>query len=159
MGGKEVVLTYEGLRNLEKELEMLKSVRRREVAEKIRRALSFGDISENSEYDEAKNEQAMVESRIIKLEEMLNNAKVLDEDEIDTTKISIGTKVRLLDMEFNEESDYYIVGSTEANPLENKISDESPMGKALINKKVGDEVVVEAPKGNFTYKVIEIYIS
>src|SRR5690554_3787894 len=132
MGGKEVVLTYEGLVNLEKELEILKSVRRREVAEKIRQALSFGDISENSEYDEAKNEQAYIESRIVKIESMLKNAVIIDEDEVNTESVCLGCKVKLMDLELNEPVEYLIVGSTEADPGKARISNESPVGKALM---------------------------
>jgi len=126
---KEVVLTYEGLQKLEQELENLKTVKRREVAERIKQALSFGDISENSEYDEAKNEQAYIEGRIFQLENMLKNAKVIDEEDIQTDVVSIGSKVKVLDMEFDEEVEYYIVGSTEADPSQYKISNESPVGK------------------------------
>lgn len=135
---KEVVLTYEGLQKLEQELENLKTVKRREVAERIKQALSFGDISENSEYDEAKNEQAYIEGRIFQLENMLKNAKVIDEEDIQTDVVSIGSKVKVLDMEFDEEVEYYIVGSTEADPSQYKISNESPVGKALIGGKIGE---------------------
>ena len=115
MLNKEVVLTYEGLKKLEQELEQLKTVKRREIAERIKQALSFGDISENSEYDEAKNEQAYIEGKIIQLENMLKNAKVIDEDDVKTDMVSIGSKVRILDKEFDEEVEYHIVGSTEAD--------------------------------------------
>lgn len=144
---KEVVLTYEGLQKLEQELENLKTVKRREVAERIKQALSFGDISENSEYDEAKNEQAYIEGRIFQLENMLKNAKVIDEEDIQTDVVSIGSKVKVLDMEFDEEVEYYIVGSTEADPSQYKISNESPVGKALIGGKIGDIVEVTVPDG------------
>src|SRR5690242_12335530 len=130
MTNKEVVLTYEGLKKLEDELEVLKGVKRREIAERIKQALSFGDISENSEYDEAKNEQAHIEGRIVQLENMLKHAKVIDEDEVSTDAVSLGSKVKLLDMEFDEEVEYYIVGSTEADPGKFKISNESPVGSA-----------------------------
>ncbi len=153
---KQVVLTYEGLEKLEKELEELKTVKRKEIADKIKVALGFGDLSENSEYDEAKNEQAMVESRIVQLENMLKNAKVLDDDEITTDKVTIGSRVTVLDVEFNEEMEYSLVGSTEANPSLGKISDESPLGRALIGRSVGDEVEVAAPIGNLMYKIIHI---
>lgn len=153
---KQIVLTDDGLKKLEDELETLKTEKRREIAEKIKQALSFGDLSENSEYDEAKNEQAMVEARIAKLEQMLKNVKVLDDDEITTDVISIGSKVLLYDQEFEEEVSYHIVGSTEADPSEAKISDESPVGKALLGHRIGDEVVVEAPAGNMVFKVLEI---
>jgi len=156
MVNKEVVLTYEGLQKLEQELEFLKTVKRREVAERIKQALSFGDISENSEYDEAKNEQAHVEGRIVQLENMLKNAKVIDEDEVKTDVVSLGSKVTLLDMEYNEEIEYYIVGSAEANPSEFKISNESPVGRALIGKEKGTVVDVVVPDGIAKYKIIDI---
>lgn len=156
MINKEVVLTYEGLKKLEDELEYLKSVKRREVAERIKHALSFGDISENSEYDEAKNEQAQVEGRIAQLESMLKRARVIDEDEVSTEKVSIGSRVRLYDIEFDEEVEYLIVGSTEADPAKNKISNESPVGKALIGKQKGDVVEVEVPDGTIKFKILEI---
>lgn len=153
---KEVVLTYEGLKKLEEELDYLKSVRRREIAEKIKQALDFGDISENSEYDEAKEEQANLEMKIIHIENMLKNAKVIDEDDIKTDAVSIGSKVKLLDIEFNEEIVYYLVGSTEADPSQYKISNESPIGMAIIGEKVGDTVEVAAPGGVIKYKILEI---
>jgi transcription elongation factor GreA len=156
MTGKQVVLTYEGLRKLEEELEFLKGMKRREVAERIKQALAFGDISENSEYDEAKNEQAQVEGRIVQLENMLKNAKVIDEDEVSTEVVSLGSKVRLLDMEFDEEVEYYIVGSTEANPSNSKISNESPVGSALIGKGRGEIVEVLVPDGIIKFKILEI---
>ena len=156
MQNKEVVLTYEGLQKLEQELENLKTVRRREVAERIKQALSFGDLSENSEYDEAKNEQAYVEGRIVQLENMLKNAKVIDEDEVKTDAVSIGAKVMVFDLEFDEEVEYHIVGSTEADPSKYKISYESPVGKALIGKKMGTMVEVEVPDGVIKFKILEI---
>jgi len=156
MVNKEVVLTYEGLQKLEQELEFLKTVKRREVAERIKQALSFGDISENSEYDEAKNEQAQVEGRIVQLENMLKNAKVIDEDEVKTDVVGVGSKVTILDMEFNEEIEYYIVGSAEANPTQFKISNESPVGRALMGKKKGTVVDVIVPDGVVKYKIIDI---
>lgn len=156
MTGKEVVLTYEGLKKLEGELEYLKTVRRREVAERIKQALTFGDISENSEYDEAKNEQARVEGRIVQLEKMLKNARVIDESEVSTEQVSVGSKVRLLDMQSNEEVEYYLVGSTEADPSKFKISNESPVGKGLIDKKKGDVVEIMVPDGVIEYKILEI---
>ncbi|MFZ5989860.1 MAG: transcription elongation factor GreA [Bacillota bacterium] len=157
MVNKEVVLTYEGLQKLEQELEFLKTVKRREVAERIKQALSFGDISENSEYDEAKNEQAHVEGRIAQLETMLKHAKVIDEDEVKTDVVSVGSKVNVLDMEFNEEVEYYIVGSTEADPSKYKISNESPVGKALLGKKKGTVVEVQVPDGVIKFKVLGIH--
>ncbi len=153
---KQIVLTYEGLEKLEKELEYLKTVSRKDVAAKIKQALAFGDLSENSEYDEAKNEQAQIESRIVQLENMLKNAKVIDDDEVSTDMVSLGSKVKVLDIEFNEEIQYVLVGSTEANPTEFKISDESPVGKALIGQKVGDEVEATVPMGVIKFKILEI---
>ena len=153
---KQTILTDEGLKKLEEELEHLKTVTRKEVADKIKVALSFGDLSENSEYDEAKNEQALVESRIAQIEMMLKNVKILDEDEISNDIISVGSRVKLYDTEFDEEVDYQIVGSTEADPLQGRISDESPVGKFLLGHKVGDMVDVETPGGVCTYKVLEI---
>lgn len=153
---KEIVLTYEGLKAREEELEYLKTQKRKEISEKIKVALGFGDLSENAEYDEAKNEQAEVEMRIVKLEKMLKSAKVIDDDEISTDVVAIGCKVKVYDMDFEEEAEYYIVGSTEANPNQNKLSDESPVGRALIGAKVDDIVTVEAPNGEFQIKVLEI---
>jgi transcription elongation factor GreA len=153
---KQVVLTDEGLRKLEEELEQLKAEKRKEIAEKIKTALSFGDLSENSEYDEAKNEQAMVESRIIQLEAMLKNVKLIDEEDIKTDVVSIGTKVKLLYVDFNEEIEFYIVGSTESDPDINRISDESPVGRALIGHKVGETIVAETPGGVITFKILQI---
>ena len=156
MESKQIVLTPEGLKKLEDELEYLKTQKRKEVSEKIKQALSFGDLSENSEYDEAKNEQAQVEVRIVQVENMLKNVKVIDEDEIDITKVSLGTKVKVLDMEFDEEIEYSLVGSTEANSAEMKISDESPVGRGLIEKSVGDIVDIDAPAGVLQFKILEI---
>lgn len=156
MATKQILLTYEGLEKLEQELEDLKTNKRKEIAEKIKVALSFGDLSENSEYDEAKNEQAMVESRIIQLENMLKNAKVLDEDDLNTDMVNIGSKVKIYDFMYQEELEYSLVGSTEADPMENKISDESPLGRALLGKKTGDTIEVEAPMGLMTYRVVSI---
>lgn len=153
---KQIVLTYEGLEKLEKELEHLKTVRRKEVAEKIKQALAFGDLSENSEYDEAKNEQAQMESRIVQIENMLKNAKIIDDDDVSTDVVSLGSKVKVLDIELDEEIEYIIVGSTEANPTAFKISDESPVGSALIGKTVGDIVEAEVPMGTIKFKIIEI---
>lgn len=153
---KQVVLTCEGLEKLEKELENLKTVKRKDIAEKIKQAREFGDLSENSEYDEAKNEQAQVESRIVQIENMLKGAKVIDEDDVTTDVISLGSKVRVLDVEYNEEVVYNIVGSTEADPSVFKISDGSPVGSMLIGKKVGDSVDVIVPAGTITFKILEI---
>lgn len=154
---KQVILTYEGLKQLEEELEYLKTVRRKDVAEKIKQALAFGDLSENSEYDEAKNEQAHVELRIVHIESMLKNAKIIDEDEIDTTVVSIGSKVKVLDCEYNEEIEYTIVGSTEADPAKFKISDESPVGRALLGASVGQTVKTQVPSGAvLEFKILAI---
>ncbi|MDI6600260.1 MAG: transcription elongation factor GreA [Thermoanaerobacteraceae bacterium] len=153
---KTVVLTYEGLKKYEEELEYLKSVKRLEVAEKIKVARSYGDLSENSEYDEAKNEQAFIEGRIAQIEQMLRNAKVIDEDDVSIESANIGTTVRILDMESNEEDEYTLVSSAEADPMHNKISDESPIGKALFGKKVGDEVEVAIPDGTVRLRILEI---
>lgn len=153
---KQVLVTDEGLKKLEAELEDLKSVKRKEIADKIKVALSFGDLSENSEYDEAKNEQAIVEARISTLEQMLKNVKILDADELSTDIIHVGSKVRVNDMEFEEELEYQIVGSTEADPLEGKISDESPVGQSLVGHRVGDIVDVETPAGIVKFEILEI---
>ncbi len=156
MATKQILVTDEGLKKLEEELEELKTVKRKEIAEKIKVALSFGDLSENSEYDEAKNEQAFVEARIAQLESILKNVKILDEDEISTDSVRIGSRIKLKDFEYNDVVDYKIVGSTEADPLKGKISDESPVGKALIGHSVGDIVEVEAPIGTIKYEILEI---
>ncbi|EQB89837.1 transcription elongation factor GreA [Clostridium punense] len=153
---KKYVMTYEGIKKLEEELEYLKTVKRKEITEKIKVALGYGDLSENSEYDEAKNEQAFVEGRIIQLENMLRNASVVDESEIEKDVVSIGAVVRVKDYEFDEIEEYHIVGSAEADPMENKISNESPVGKALVGKKVGEIVEVVVPDGINKYEVLEI---
>ena len=156
MADKKHILTYAGLKQYEDELQNLKVVRRKEVAQKIKEAREQGDLSENAEYDAAKDEQRDIELRIEELEKLLKNAEVVVEDEIDTDKINVGCKVRLLDMEYNEEMEFYIVGSTEANSLQNKISNESPVGHALIGRGVGDVVDVETQAGVIQYKVLEI---
>ncbi|MGN1039617.1 MAG: transcription elongation factor GreA [Oscillospiraceae bacterium] len=153
---KKIVLTNEGFQKFEKELEELKSVKRKEVAAKIKVALSFGDLSENSEYDEAKNEQAMIEARIVQLETMLRNVQVINEAEISTDVINIGSVVSIKELDSDEIETYHIVGSSEANPLDGKISDESPIGKALISHKTGDVVDVETPSGLLKFKIISI---
>ena len=153
---KQVVLTYEGLEKLETELELLKTVKRKEVAEKIKQALAFGDLSENSEYDEAKNEQAQMEARIVQIEKMLKNAKVIDDDDVSTDIVTLGSKVKIFDEEFKEEIVYVIVGSTEANPMEFKISDESPVGSALLGKAVGDIAEAAVPMGTIKFKILDI---
>ena len=153
---KETVLTSEGLVKLEQELENLKTVRRREGADKIKVAISFGDLSENSEYDEAKNEQAMIEARILQIEAMLKNVKILDVGELDTEVVNVGSKVHVLDVEFDEDETFHIVGSTEANPDAGKISDESPVGKGLLGHRVGDIVAIPVPNGTVNYKILDI---
>jgi transcription elongation factor GreA len=153
---KQVILTCEGLEKLENELEYLKTEKRRDVAEKIKQALAFGDLSENSEYDEAKNEQAQMEARIAQIEAMLKNAKVIDDDDVTTDVVSIGSKVKVLDVDFDEEIEYSLVGSTEADPSQYKISDESPVGAAILGKSVGDAVDVLVPSGTIQFKIIEI---
>ena len=153
---KEILLTQEGYQKLEDELEILKTVRRREVADRIKVAISFGDISENAEYDEAKNEQAQVEERIIKLESMIRRAVIIDESKIDSNVVTIGSIVKVNDMDFEEEVEYTIVGSTEVNLAENKISNESPVGRALLGKTVGDEVDVQVPDGVAKFEILEI---
>ena len=153
---KKYVMTYEGVKKLEEELEYLKTVKRKEVTEKIKVALGYGDLSENSEYDEAKNDQAFTEGRIIQLENMLKNAVVVDESEIPKDKVSVGSIVKVMDYEFDEEVEYTIVGSAEADPMNFKISNESPVGSALIGKKVGDVVEVAVPSGVSKFEVLEI---
>lgn len=153
---KEIVLTVEGMQKLKDELEHLKLVRRPEVSEKIKIARGFGDLSENAEYDEAKKEQAEVEERIMTLENMLKYARVIDESEIVADVINLGSKVTLWDEEFEEEVCYYIVGTTEADPVNNKLSMESPVGKALVGKRKDDVVTVSTPGGDATYKVIDV---
>ena len=153
---KKNLMTYAGLKKLEDELHELKGVRRKEVAEKIKEAREQGDLSENAEYDAAKDEQRDIEARIEELEAILKNAEVVVEDEADTEKINVGCKVLVYDEEFEEEVEFKIVGSTEANSLQGKISNESPLGKALIGAKVGDEISVEAPAGMMNYKILKI---
>ncbi len=157
MEEKKNILTYEGLKKLEDELQDLKVVRRQEIAQKIKEAREQGDLSENAEYDAAKDEQRDIEARIEQIEKILKNAEVVLEDEIDLDKINIGCSVRVLDMEYNEEEEYKLVGSSEASSLKNKISNESPIGQALIGAKVGDVVTVEAPAGEIKYKVLSIH--
>jgi len=156
MLNKEIILTHEGVAKLEEELNYLKTVRRREVAQRIKQAIAFGDLSENSEYDEAKNEQAFIEGRIVALENMLKNVRVIDDEDITTDRVSIGSTVKILDIEFDEELEYTIVGSAEADPGQNKISNESPVGKALIGKQIGDIVDVNVPDGVIQFKILEI---
>ena len=156
MGDKEILLTQEGYENLEKELENLVTVKRAEIAERIKIALGFGDLSENSEYDEAKNAQAANEAKIAELENKIRYAKIIDESEIDTKTVQVGNTVKVLDMEFDEEESYTIVGSTEVDLSQNKISNESPIGMALMGAKKGQIVEVHAPAGIMKYKVISI---
>jgi transcription elongation factor GreA len=156
MGEKEFLLTQEGYDNLEKELERLKTVERYEIAERIKVALGFGDLSENSEYDEAKNAQAQNEIKIAELEEKIKYAKIIDESEVDLETVQVGNIVKLLDVEFNEEVEYIIVGSTEVDLAQNKISNESPLGAALLGKRKKDIVEVQAPVGIIKYKVLKI---
>ncbi len=156
MADKKNILTYAGLKKLEDELQDLKVNKRREVAQKIKEAREQGDLSENAEYDAAKDEQRDIEARIEEIEKILKNAEVVDEDEIDLEKINVGCMVKVIDVEYDDEIDFKIVGSTEANSLEHKISNESPVGRELIGKKKGDEVKVETPGGIATYKVIDI---
>ena len=153
---KKNIMTYEGIKKLEEELEYLKTVRRKEITEKIKVALGYGDLSENSEYDEAKNDQAFNEGRIIQLENMLKNAVVVDESEIPKDKVSVGSIVKVMDYEFDEEVEYAIVGSAEADPMNFKISNESPVGSALLGKKVGDVVEVTVPSGVSKFEILEI---
>ena len=156
MADKKHILTYAGLKQYEDELQNLKVVKRKEVAQKIKEAREQGDLSENAEYDAAKDEQRDIELRIEELEKLLKNAEVVVEEEIDVNKINIGCKVKLLNVEYDEEMEFYIVGSTEANSLQNKISNEAPVGRALIGKSVGDVVDVETQAGIIQYKVLEI---
>ena len=156
MEEKEVILTQEGFENLEKELNYLRTEKRAEIADRIKIALGFGDLSENSEYDEAKNAQAENEVKIAELENKVRYAKIIDEKDIDTETVQIGNIVRVLDMEFDEKIDYTIVGSTEVNLAENKISNESPLGKALLGAKKNHVVEVEAPAGVMKYKILSI---
>ncbi len=153
---KPIILTPEGLQKLEQELETLKVSGRKDIAEKIKIARGFGDLSENAEYDAAKDAQAAMEKRIGELEEMLKNVQVVQHSEVGTDVVSILSKVRVYDEDMEEEETYTIVGTTEADPDENKISDESPIGTALLGKKVGDVVTVETPGGSFELKIIEI---
>jgi transcription elongation factor GreA len=153
---REIILTPEGHRRIKEEIEYLSTAKREEVAERIRNARDFGDISENSEYDDAKNEQAMLEARIYALEEKLRSAIVIDSDSVATDKVGVGTKVTLQDMERGEVVQYAIVGSAEADPLTFKLSNESPVGRAILGRKPGDKVTVAVPKGSKKFKVLAI---
>jgi transcription elongation factor GreA len=153
---REVILTPEGFKKLQKELDYLQVDRRAEVAERIKTAREFGDIAENAEYDDAKNEQAMLEFRISQLEERLRDARVITKKEIPKDVVGVGSKVRLKDMETNKTIEYHVVGSAEANPAENKLSNESPVGKAILGHKKGETVEVTAPRGALKFKIVEI---
>lgn len=153
---KKVVMTYDGLKKMEQELENLKTVRRKEVAEKIKEARGQGDLSENAEYDAAKEEQGKIESRIVQLENLLRNAEVIDEDVLKMDVVNLGSKVTVLDVEFDEEMEYTIVGSTEADPMNGRISNESPLGMALLGQKVGATVMADTPDGEVAFKILNI---
>ncbi|MGI6538981.1 MAG: transcription elongation factor GreA [Caldicoprobacterales bacterium] len=156
MTNRETILTPEGVAKLEQELQRLKTIRRKEIADRIKQAITFGDLSENSEYDEAKNEQAFNEGRIVALENLLKNAKIIDDEDISTDVVSIGSTVKLLDVELDEVIEYTIVGSAEADPAKNKISNQSPIGSSIIGKTEGDVVEVAVPDGTITLKILEI---
>ncbi|WP_227764052.1 transcription elongation factor GreA [Zhaonella formicivorans] len=156
MSEKEVILTVEGLKKLEEELEYLKSVKRKEVAERIKQAIEFGDISENSEYEDAKNEQAFIEGKILTLEKKLRNARVIEDNDVATDVVSLGSKVLLKDLEYDDELEYILVGSMEADPAENKISNESPVGKAILGQRIGTIVEVNVPAGVLKYQILDI---
>jgi len=153
---KEVILTPEGYKKLQQEIEYLSNEKRREVADRIRIAREFGDISENAEYDDAKNEQALLEHRIATLEERLRDAKVINKKDVAKDVVSVGSKVKVRDVTAKETVEYHIVGSAEANPAQNKLSNESPVGKAIIGHKKGETVEVAAPRGSMKYKILEI---
>ena len=153
---KAIKITDDGLKKLKEELEYLKTEGRADIAEKIKVARGYGDLSENSEYDEAKNEQAKIEARIVEIEAMLKNVEIISDIKGAAKTVVVGVKVKVLDVEFNEEMEYHIVGSTESDPTQLKISDESPVGRALIGKKVGDEVVAETPAGELKFKILGI---
>ncbi|GAW92878.1 transcription elongation factor GreA [Calderihabitans maritimus] len=156
MPEREIILTLDGLKKLEKELEILKTIKRKEVAERIKEAIEFGDLSENSEYEDAKNEQAFIEGRIIALEKKLRQARIIDETDVTTDAVTIGCRVRLKDLDSGDELEYSIVGSVEADPAENKISNESPVGKALMGQRVGSVVEVSAPIGLLRFQIMDI---
>ncbi|WP_258360628.1 transcription elongation factor GreA [Moorella sulfitireducens (nom. illeg.)] len=156
MAEKETLLTLSGLKKLEEELEYLKSVRRREVAERLKQAIEFGDISENSEYEDAKNEQAFIEGRILTLEKKLRNARIIDASEVPEDIVSLGSRVTLKDLDGGEELEYEIVGSMEADPAENKISNESPVGKAILGHRIGEIINIQVPAGTLHYQIVNI---
>lgn len=153
---KDVILTKDGLEKLENELEELRTVKRSEVADRIKEAIAFGDISENSEYDDAKNEQAFIEGRIITLEKMLRNVTVIDDNIGVEGIVSIGSKVKVKDLEFDEVLSYRLVGTVEADPMDNKISNESPVGQSIIGHKAGDIIEVQVPVGVLRYEILEV---
>lgn len=156
MTGEEIVLTRDGLEKIEKELHFLKSVKRKDVAARIKQAISYGDITDNSEYEDAKNEQAFVEGRIATLEKILRHARILEKNEDGNGFVTLGSTVRLKDLELNQDYTYTVVGTAEANPSENKISNESPVGKAILGLQVGDEVEVKVPVGSLKFRIVEI---
>ena len=158
MAEKETILTEAGLKKLEDELDYLRSEKRQQVAERLKIAISYGDISENSEYDDAKNEQAFVEGRILTLENMIRNAKVIKDSDINKDIVSLGSKVKIKDMETGDEDEYEVVGTTEADPMADipRISNESPVGKAILGQKVGSDCVVRTPAGELNYKIVSI---
>jgi transcription elongation factor GreA len=158
MAEKETILTEEGLKKLEDELDYLRSEKRQQVAERLKVAISYGDISENSEYDDAKNEQAFVEGRILTLENMIRNAKVIKDTDANKNIVSLGNKVKIRDMETGDEDEYEVVGTTEADPMADipRISNESPVGKAILGKKVGAVCTVRTPSGELNYKIVSI---
>ena len=153
---KEMILTPEGLKKIEDKLEHLKSIRRQEVSERIKQAIEFGDISENSEYDDAKNEQAFIEGEILELEKIIRSARLIDTGDIKENEVGIGSTLKLKDIEFGEVDQFIIVGSAEADPINNRISNESPVGRAVLGRRVGDTVTVNSPDGKIKYKVMEI---
>lgn len=157
MAQKELVVTQSGLKKLEEELQYLKSVKRAEIAERIKVAISYGDLSENSEYEDAKNEQAFIEGRINTIENLLRNVKVVQDSEVGTDVVTVGSKVRVVDLEYGDEEEYEIVGAAESDPTEGRISNESPIGEALLGKHVGDEVEAQVPNGTVRLKVLGIH--
>lgn len=157
MANNQVILTQDGLKEKQEKLDYLKTIKRAEISEQIKEARAFGDLSENAEYDEAKNEQARVEYDIAQLEKVLRNAVVVEDNTIDLSTVGIGTTVRILDLEFNEEEEYHVVGSAEADADKQRLSNESPVGAALIGKKVGDIADVSTPGGTIQFKVIDIF--
>ncbi|MCL2677716.1 MAG: transcription elongation factor GreA [Clostridiales bacterium] len=156
MSEKEVLMSLDGLKKMEEELQFLKTVRRKEVAARIKQAIEFGDISENSEYEDAKNEQAFIEGSILALEKKLRNARVIDSSEVNISKVSVGCRVKVVNLATARESSYSIVGSVDANPAQGKISNESPVGKALEGRAIGEEVLVNIPAGTVSLKILDI---